>query len=179
MEPTLGEIRIFGGNYAPLNWAMCQGQLLAISNYEALFSLIGNEYGGDGRTNFALPDMRGRVAVGQGQLPGGQNYALGGRGGVERVQLTLDQIPHHQHHFMVNKGTATQQAVTDHMLAAPNSPAGEVVFYLPEDPGEEKILPLKDDALHETGGDVPHENRMPFLSVNYIICLKGLYPSWT
>ena len=179
MQPTLGEIRIFSGNFAPRDWAMCIGQTLDIASYQALFSLLGTAYGGNGTTTFALPDMRGRVAISQGQCRAGQNYVLGSRGGLERVQLTLDQIPNHQHQFVVNTGTATQQTVTNMMLAAPNSSAGDVVYYLPEDPGDEKILPLKDDALQETGGGQSHENRMPFLSLNYIICLNGVYPSWS
>lgn len=181
MQGTIGELRIFGGNYAPRDWAFCQGQLLPIVGNEALYSLLGTAYGGDGRTNFGLPDFRGRIAVGSGDGPGLTSRPLGQRSGQEFVTLTEDQIPAHKHHFTVSKNPATTNQVTDKMLAAPQDPSGglDVVYYLPDTPETETLLPLREDAIRDNGGDEEHENRQPFVVVNYIICMKGLYPQFS
>ncbi len=181
MQGTIGEIRVFGGNYPPRDWAFCQGQILPIVGNEALYSLLGTSYGGDGRSNFGLPDFRGRIALGVGDGPGLTPRPLGQRGGQEFVTLTEDQMPTHKHHLMASKNPATTSQVTDHMLAAPQDPAGglDVVFYLPDTPDTETLLPLRDDAIHDAGAGEEHENRQPFVVVNYIICMKGLYPTFS
>lgn len=183
MEGTIGEIRIFGGNYAPQKWALCQGQLLAITGNEALFSLLGTTYGGNGTTNFGLPDLRGRISVGSGDGPNLTPRPLGQLAGSETVTLTEEQMPNHNHQAVVTTDDATTSNVTDNMLAAPQdtdpSDPLEVVYYLPDTAADETILPFKADAVQETGSGQPHENRQPFLTVNYIICLQGLFPQFT
>ncbi len=176
MEGTTGEIKLWAGNFAPRNWAFCDGQTMTVSEYPALFSLLGTKYGGDGVTWFKLPDTRGRVLVGCGELQGGSVYPLGITGGTEHVTLTVDQMPAHQHSVMVNQSTANSEYPTNGILAAPVSQFGDITFYLPEDPGEEKILPLQEDVLAESGSAEAHNNMMPYLTLSSIICLKGTYP---
>src|SRR5262245_35631807 len=118
-QPFVGEIRMFGGNFAPAGWAFCQGQLLPISQNETLFNLIGTTYGGDGQNTFALPDLQGRVPMHQGQGPGiSQSYIIGETGGVESVTLTTQQIPSHNHPLVASGDSATQVAGTGGVLAA-------------------------------------------------------------
>lgn len=183
MQGTLGEIRVFGGNFAPVHWALCQGQLLTIADNNALYSLIGTAYGGDGITNFGLPDLRGRIALGTGTGPGLTPRPLGQRGGTESVQLTIAQMPNHNHQVVVTTDDATTHLVSDQMLAAPQdtdaSAPLEVVFYLPDTPSEETILKFREDAITPAGDGAAHENRQPFVTVNYIICVNGDYPQFS
>lgn len=181
MQGTIGEIRLFGGNYPPKDWAFCQGQILPVVGNEALFSLLGNVYGGDGRTNFGLPDFRGRIAVGEGSGPGLTPRPLGQRSGQEYVTLTEAEMPTHNHHLMATTNPATTNQVTDRMLAAPQDPMGglETVFYLPDTPDTETLLPLRNDAIRDQGAGEEHENRQPYVVINYIICTKGLFPQFT
>ncbi|HEY9176495.1 MAG TPA: tail fiber protein [Flavipsychrobacter sp.] len=176
MEGTLGEVKLWAGYFIPENWVACEGQLLMIPDYTALYSLMGTVYGGDGRTTFGLPDLRARVIVGQGQSSVGTVYKAGEAGGQEYVGLTLEQMPTHQHKFMVSDKPAYYTSPQSTVLSAISSNLGEVVFYLPEDPAEEKILPLRPDVLQVTGNAQMHYNMMPYQVMTYIICVKGNYP---
>jgi microcystin-dependent protein len=170
-ETYLGEIRIFGGNFAPRAWALCQGQILAISQYDQLFALLGTKYGGDGVTTFALPDLRGRLPVHQGQGPSLTHRYIGQRYGRETERLTSSQIPEHTHPLQASSKSATQTDAVGHVLANfdPNN------FY---DPGEDatKIKDFSPDAVAASGGNQPHTNIMPFSGINFIISTYGTYP---
>lgn len=172
-EPYVGEIRMFGGNFEPRQWAMCNGQLLSISDYDVLFSLIGTIYGGDGVTSFALPDMRGRVPIHQGSSAGLTSRAMGQSFGHEYVTLTSDHVPTHTHVMMANSTEADQLTLTNHVLAG--TPADDAFYDVPEDPT--KIVSLKPECVHQAGGGSPHYNFMPYQCVNFIIALDGIYPS--
>lgn len=170
MEGYIGQVILFAGNFAPRSWAFCQGQLLPISQNTALFSIIGTMYGGDGRTTFALPDLRGRVAIGPGQGPGLSNYSIGQKGGSESVTLTVNEIPAHTHSVSPlakngggddtnpggNKWMAT--ASTDLYAESTNTNMGAS----PSTP---------------TGGGGAHNNIQPYLAISYVICLQGIFPS--
>lgn len=168
-EPFVGEIRMFAGNFAPRGWAFCDGQLLAVSQNDALFSLLGTVYGGDGRTTFGLPDLRGRIPLHAGHGPGLSERRLGSKGGEEKVTLTVNQLPSHSHPFQ-----ATSAAGTD------NNPQGKQVgesssvdLYFEGTP----TVDMAQQAITETGGSQSHANLMPFLCVHFIIALFGIYPS--
>ena len=165
MDAFLGEIRIFGGNFAPVGWALCQGQLLSIAQNTALFSILGTTYGGNGIETFGLPDLRSRVPLGWGQGPGLTLYNEGDTGGVESVALTDAQLPAHTH-----TAAGSSQARTT------SSPSGAV----PAGGGYYTAAPnvsLSPSAIGATGGNQPHENRQPFLALNFIIALQGIFPS--
>ncbi len=170
MTPYIGEIRMFGGNFAPNGWLFCEGQLLPISENEALFQLIGTTYGGDGQSTFALPDLRSRVPIHFGQGFGLTNRAISETGGVESVTLTAQQIPAHSHPMLASSQTATTEFPTGAVLAGSaavdsfGSPVG--------------LLALA-STVSVTGGSQPHENMMPFLAINFIISLFGVFPSPT
>ncbi len=171
MEPYIGEIRLWGGNFAPLGWALCQGGMLPISENEALFNLIGTTYGGDGETTFALPDLQGRVPVHQGQGPGLGGYTLGETGGVEQVTLTAQQIPVHTHLMLASTAGGTSANPQANVLGSP--PA--VTLFLKENPA----LPMAATMVAPAGGSQPHDNLMPHLTINYILSLFGTFPSPT
>ncbi len=171
MEGYIGEIRLFAGNFAPRNWAVCAGQLLAIASNTALFSILGTTYGGDGRTTFALPDIRSRVPVGPGRGPGLSDYRIGEKKGSEDVTLLVSEIPTHTHLFQATNEPANQLTATNHIMGS--EPAGATAFYVNENPSTE-MSPL---AIANTGGSQPHENRQPFLAMYYIICQFGIFPS--
>ena len=171
MDGTIGEIRMFGGNFAPRNWALCEGQLLSISNYQALFSILGTTFGGDGRTTFALPDLRGRVPLGPGSGPGLSTYQLGAKSGSEKVTLTVDQMPSHNHAVGCTSENGDQDNPTGHRPAA-EAVAGASVW------GDQAANgTMAADMVQNTGGNHGHENRQPYLAVNFIICLVGIFPS--
>ena len=164
----IGQVKLFSGNFAPRGWHDCDGSLLPIAQHQALFSLIGTIYGGDGQTTFALPDLRGRAVVGAGQGPGLSPYTLGQSSGVESVTLTSSQIPAHSH--------ALQAAAT---LGATASPAGAVPAASPDGVGAYAATPdatMHAAAFENAGGTQPHPNMKPFLAIRYIICLEGIYP---
>jgi microcystin-dependent protein len=168
-DPFIGEIRMFGAAFTPRNWAACNGAILDISGNEALFSLIGDTYGGDGRSNFALPDLRGRVPGNFGAGTGLTPYQMGARFGVERVTLTEDEIPPHSHPFQASLNDATEENPAGAVLA---KTAG--VFYVEyEDSGKAEFW---EQAVADTGAGQSHSNMMPFLAINFIICLLGTYP---
>lgn len=170
MEGSLGFIQWFAGNFAPKGWALCQGQVLQINQYSALFSLLGTTYGGDGQTNFKLPDFQCRVAVGAGQGAGLSNYALGQAGGSERTTITVDNLPPHTHTLKVS-GISDEKAD----LAAP---AGS--FLAEADNIDKKgyttpdaMVAMSPKAIAPNGGNQPFDNRQSYLGMNFIICLEG------
>ncbi len=173
----IGEIRLWAGARAPKGWAFCQGQLMAISEYNVLYSLIGTTYGGDGHTTFALPDLRGRVPVSQGQGTGLSNRALGSTGGQENVALTSTaQLPAHTHTLYASTATATDTNPANLCLGTPTSSG---VFYGTEAISGSVSQVLKSDTLTSVGEGATHSNLMPVLALNYIIMLKdGYYPSF-
>jgi microcystin-dependent protein len=169
-NPYVGEIRLFAGNFAPAGWALCNGQLMAISENDALFTLIGTTYGGDGESTFGLPDLRGRIPLHAGQGPGiGQSYTLGELSGVEEVTLTAQQMPVHTHAVLASTDSATT-----------TTPAGNVPA---ASPGLRPYLSIAPDvtlafqSVGAAGGSQPHANLMPTGVVNYIIALLGVYPA--
>jgi len=172
MEPFVGQIIMFGGNFAPRGWALCNGQLLPVSGNDALFSILGTTYGGNGRTTFGLPDLRGRVPMHAGHGPGLTNRQLGETGGAEQVTLDADQIPSHNHLMTVTDRAGTAGQPSDLYLAT-NDKGGQD-YGTPQD-GEDQHL--NEAAIRNTGGSQPHNNVQPFQTVNYIIALTGLYPS--
>lgn len=167
-QPYVGEIRMFAGNFAPAGWMFCQGQLLPISENETLFQLIGTTYGGDGQSTFALPDLRGRLPLHQ-----GNGFVLAETGGVETVTLTTNQIPQHTHALLVTDDAATQ-----------GNPGGQV----PARFSQANLYPYVEDtantgfaaqAVTPVGGSQPHDNMQPYLCVDFIISLFGIFPSPT
>ena len=167
MTYYLGQIELFAGTFAPAGTAFCDGQLLAISQFDALFSLLGTTYGGDGRTTFGLPDLRGRVAIGEGSGPGLTPRQLGARGGVETVSLNAGNIPAHSHTF---KG---RNAAPD------NNNSGVLGQYGLYAAAGGTRVPLETQTLQPTPPSpaTPHQNMQPYQVLNYIICLYGVYPS--
>ena len=177
-QPYVGEIRMFGGSFAPAGWAFCDGALVPISENDTLFNLIGTTYGGDGQNTFGLPDLRGRVPVHQGQLSGGQNYTLGEKGGVESVTLSTNQIPNHSHPFIADGNNATTGTPTNAYFAnaAPKKYYTTPNSHTPDPP---TWVNMNAGMLPVQGGSQPHSNIQPILGINFIISLFGIYPSPT
>lgn len=179
MDPFLGQIILFAGNFAPRGWGFCEGQLLAISQYQALFSILGTTYGGDGRTTFALPDLRGRAAVHHGSGPGLSTYALGQRTGQENVTLTAAQLPAHTHPAQMMAGTgdgSTNTADGNALAHAGRGGADTPNIYNSNAP----TIPMHTDTVsvgNNTGGGQAINNIQPVLALNYIIALQGTFPS--
>jgi len=169
-QPYIGEIRMFGGSFAPAGWAMCNGQLVAISQNDTLFTLIGTTYGGDGQQTFGLPDLQGRMPVHQGANPSGGNYIIGQKAGVESVTLTTNQLPVHNHPLMCNNQTGTQASPANGVAASNTQNQYS-------QPGAGSVQPMKSNLMGSTGGSQPHENMMPFLVITFIISLFGIFPS--
>lgn len=167
-EPFIGEIRMFAGNFAPRGWALCNGQLLAVAQNDALFSLLGTIYGGDGRTTFALPDLRGRVPVHYGTGPGLSPRRIGEKAGVERVTLTTAQLPPHTH----PQGAATPAGNTS-PIGKLHGDTGTTTLYAAGAGASQ----MHASASQAVGGGQPHDNLMPFTCVNFIIALFGIFPS--
>jgi microcystin-dependent protein len=164
-SPFIGEIRMFGGNFAPQGWAFCDGSLLPISENDALFNLIGTTYGGDGQSTFALPDLRSRIP-----LHVGPGFALGQSGGAETVTLTTSQIPAHTHVPQGNSGAGTQSSPGNGVWAQST---------LDQFSSSAPTVSMAPAALGLNGGSQPHDNMMPFLAVNFILSLFGIFPSQT
>ncbi|MEK3730593.1 phage tail protein [Lysinibacillus sp. FSL W8-0953] len=168
MDPYVGEIRMFAGNYAPDGWALCNGQLISIAENEVLYSLIGTTYGGNGQTTFALPNFRSRVVVHQGQNQAtGTNYVIGQIGGVETVTLNTSQLPAHTHQvnaFSLEGTTLSpEKAVWAKNIQYSTQPANST---------------MNATVVSSVGGNTPHDNVMPFLTISFIIALYGIYPSF-
>jgi microcystin-dependent protein len=165
-QPYVGEVRIFAGNFAPAGWMFCEGQLLPISENETLFQLIGTTYGGDGQSTFALPDLRGRLPIHQ-----GNGFILAETGGAEEITLTVNQMPAHTHAVLANSQSATD-----------NTPSAEVLPAQPSGFLYDNLTPLGNmspTAISAVGGSQPHTNFQPYLCVNFIISLFGIFPSPT
>ncbi|HUK87729.1 MAG TPA: tail fiber protein [Terriglobales bacterium] len=171
-SPYVGEIRMFAGNFAPAGWAFCQGQVLPISENDVLFNLIGTTYGGDGQETFALPNLQSRVPIHQGTLSGsGQNFVIGQSAGEESVTLTTSQIPGHTHAPQANSNAASADGPGGNVWALsttlnPYSSAAPSVAMAP-------------NLLGASGGSQPHDNMLPFLVINFILSLFGVFPSQT
>jgi microcystin-dependent protein len=163
-QPYVGEIRMFGGNFAPAGWMFCEGQLLSIAENETLFQLIGTTYGGDGQSTFALPDLRGRLPIHQG---GG--FTLAESGGAEEVTLTVQQIPTHSHSLLAVTNNASTANAGGNLLA--QTPSYTPYIAMPPN------SPLSPNAIGSTGGNQPHSNFQPYLCVSFIISLFGIFPS--
>lgn len=164
----VGEVRLVGYTFAPLNWAFCDARLLSIAEYPALYELIGTAYGGNGQTQFAVPDLRGRVPIHQGQLRGGSNYLIGQAGGVESVTLSPNQMPRHNHMFQCNPASSGGNA-----SPANNTAGGGQQVYRKAPPAAS----MHQGMLSSAGGSQPHENLQPFLAMNWVISLFGIFPS--
>ena len=177
-EAFIGSIILFSGNFAPRNWAFCQGQILPINQNQALFAIVGATYGGNGTTTFALPDLRGRAAIGTGTAPGLLPIQLGQSGGQANVTLMSTQIPLHTHTLQGVNAPATTSTPQNGLLATWNgtTDAGDNVtghsFATSGIP-----VPLAPTSIGQTGGSQHHNNMQPYLGLNYIICLFGIYPS--
>ncbi|MGJ1448826.1 phage tail protein [Sphingobacterium spiritivorum] len=194
MEGYLGEVRTFAGNFAPAGWMFCAGTLLSISNYQALYAIIGTTYGGDGVTTFGVPDLRGRVPVGTGQGPALTNVVLGQKMGTETVTLLSSNLPGHTHNAVVNAtnvpfavkvsqaASTLHAAVTGSQLGQPmynNTPTLGFNSDVPDKVMSNSSLNANSLTITTTsmGGSLAHENMQPFLTANYIICVEGIFPS--
>lgn len=166
-EPFIAEIRIFAGNFAPRSWAFCDGQLLPVAQNTALFSLIGTTYGGDGRSTTALPNLQGRAPMHPGRGPGLTSRRLGQRGGVEQVTLSEAQMANHSHTLLASGEDGNSQNPAGNHYGA-----GTDMYRAPSNKGA-----MDTQSLPNTGGSQPHNNLQPFLTMNFIIALQGLYPS--
>jgi microcystin-dependent protein len=166
-QPYVGEIRMFAGNFAPAGWMFCEGQLLPISENETLFQLIGTTYGGDGQSTFALPDLRGRIPIHQ-----GNSFILAETGGAEEITLTVNQIAAHSHPLLASTAVGTNTDPTSQVIAAST---GTTFLYFDGPPTGN----MNAAAVGSTGGSQPHTNFQPYLCVNFIISLFGIFPSPT
>jgi len=160
--PYIGEIRMFGGNFAPVGWLLCQGQLLPISQYDVLFNLIGTTYGGDGQNTFALPNLQGRLPVHQ-----GSGFVLGQMAGVETVTLNRNQMPVHTHQPVGAQAAQGQSPSNSYWASNSNLPYSLAA----------PAAAMAPNALSNAGGNQPHENMSPYLAINFIIATEGIYPS--
>jgi microcystin-dependent protein len=167
-QPYVGEIRMFAGNFAPAGWMFCEGQLLPISENETLFQLIGTTYGGDGQSTFALPDLRGRLPIHM-----GNGFILAESGGAEEITLTINQIPAHSHGFGANDGSGGGTSPAGSVLARNAAVDG----YTSDTSGG--LTPLSSTVISPTGGSQPHTNFAPYLCIDFIISLFGIFPSPT
>ena len=167
-QPFIGEIRMFAGNFAPAGWAFCDGQLMPISQNDAMFVLIGTTYGGDGESTFALPNLQSRVPMHFGTGPDGVTYQIAEAAGTESVTLTVQQIPVHNHALLGSTAAAQTGDPTNQVVAQ----SVQVAYLIEADPE----LQFNNGAISPVGGSQPHENCQPFLCINYIISLFGLFP---
>lgn len=178
MDEYIGVVKMFAGGFAPKGWALCQGQLLPIAQYNALFSILGTTYGGDGRTTFALPNLGGRVPVGTGPSSGAGQYVNGQIGGAESVTLLQTEMPAHNHQVMANSNAGTTNNPEAKVPAAAqfqidrSSPIVPVNAYADSTSGSM----MNGQTVSPAGGNQPHNNMQPYLGMNYIICLEGIYP---
>jgi microcystin-dependent protein len=165
-QPYVGEIRMFAGNFAPVGWMFCEGQLLSIAENDVLFNLIGTTYGGDGQSTFALPDLRGRLPIHQ-----GASFTIGQNGGAEQVTLMVNQIPAHTHPFLASGNQASSTSPANQVPAI--TQASTITPYGTDAPQ----VQLSPSSVGSTGGSQPHDNFQPYLCVDFIISLFGVFPS--
>ena len=169
-DPYIGEIRMFGGNFAPVGWSFCDGSTLSIAQYDALFNLIGTTYGGDGVNNFNLPDLRGRLPIHQGQGNGLSARAIGQAAGAENVTLNQSQIPSHTHTPLANSGAGSvDNPYASYWAGSTTTPQFAS--------GSLSNTTMSADTIGFTGGNQPHSNMQPYLAVSFIIALEGIYPT--
>ncbi|MCE3297232.1 MAG: phage tail protein [Crocinitomicaceae bacterium] len=178
MDDIIGMIKLFSGTFAPQNWALCDGSLLLIKQYSNLFAVLGTQYGGDGTITFALPDLRGRAALGSGQGPGLSNYVAGEQGGFNTITLIQLHLPVHNHTFSVSSANATQSAPNQqgNTIGTPCHGTGRSVA---QTNGFNLLAPdtqLSSQSLMPAGSDQPHDNMQPYLGMYYIICMQGTFP---
>ena len=167
-EPFLAEIRIVGFNFAPRGWAFCDGQILPINQNQSLYSLLGTTYGGDGRTSFALPDLRGRTPIHVGRSNGGVDHMLGSKSGEETHTLAGNEMPQHDHVMMASSSTGNSPIPAGNVLGVSASPAYHEAS---------SLVSMGSSAIANVGGGQAHENMQPWLAVNFCIALMGLFPS--
>ncbi len=172
-DQFVGEIRIFAGNFAPNGWAFCDGQLMPISQNTALFSLLGTMYGGNGKTNFALPNLQGNAPLGPGQGPGLSDRIQGEVGGAEVVTLVATEMPSHTHTAMSDSGTGDQEIPTNNVWSTTKVGRQAANLYASNTSGNVNMSPT---ALSAAGNGLPHNNLPPYLTLNFIIALQGIYP---
>jgi microcystin-dependent protein len=190
-DPFIGQIALFGFNFAPRGWATCAGQIMPLSQNVALFTILGTTYGGNGQTTFALPDLRGSAAIGAGQGRALSEYDLGQTGGAAKVQLSIAQMPQHGHAFVASTDQATAQSPAGNLLAravrpldggeaqapgvgAPGPREAQANFYSPNP--QNARTALAPSAIAPAGGDQPHNNMQPYLALNFCIALLGVMP---
>jgi microcystin-dependent protein len=171
MTPYVGEIRMFAGTFEPTGWYFCDGRQLPISENDVLFQLIGTTYGGDGESTFNLPNLQSRIPLHMGTGPDGTTYQIGEMAGVEQVTLTVQQTPSHTHTLLAANTTANSPNPADHILASSTA----IKPYI----NDVANVPLTNNQITPAGGSQPHENMMPFLCINYIISIFGIFPSQT
>jgi microcystin-dependent protein len=173
-QPYVGEIRMFAGNFAPNGWMFCEGAPLPISQYDVLFQLIGTTYGGDGEETFNLPNLASRVPIHQGTGPDGTTYQMGEMAGTEQETLSVQQIPVHNHPAQATNSQGTSQNPSGAVLASPTTAQPNTILY-----GNDSVAQMNNTAISAAGGNQPHENTQPFLCINFIISLFGIFPSQT
>lgn len=166
-EPFLAEVRIVGFNFAPRGWAFCDGQILPINQNQSLYSLLGTTYGGDGRTSFALPDIRGRTPIHVGRSDGGSEHRLGQKSGEETHTLSANEMPQHRHVVFASSTEANANVPTGHVLARS----------VETEPYRDLTNPVSMQPPLNVGGGQAHENMQPYIALNYCIALQGLFPS--
>jgi microcystin-dependent protein len=169
MDGYVGEIKMFAGTFAPLNWVFCSGQMLPISAYNTLFALIGTQFGGDGTTTFGVPDLRGRIPIGAGTGPGLSSRTPGNKGGAETVTLTINQLPSHTHNVKCDTTTTSPT----------NTPLNNLPAVMSSGTGYGPTVSasiMKSDMLNPTGSGQQHDNMPPWGCINYIMCAEGLWP---
>lgn len=171
-EPYVGEVRMFAGSFAPQGWMFCNGQSLAIAENETLFQLLGTTYGGDGEETFNLPNLQSRVPLHMGTGPDGTTYPLAQMAGTEKETLTVQQIPIHSHQLVASAANGSQ---TNPGGSVPAASPGSVFPYIEDPPG----VSMSPQAIAPVGGSQPHENVQPFMCINYIISMFGIFPSQT
>jgi microcystin-dependent protein len=169
-QPYVGECRMGGWNFAPAGWAFCQGQLLPISENETLFNLIGTTYGGDGQSTFQLPDLRGRVPIHQGTGPGGVGFTVAQLGGIENVTLTVAQLASHSHPLLASSSNGNTNLLQNQVLAG-----NATQVYRVTSPNVSAAM--NGNTIRPDGGNQPHNNLQPYLVINWVISLFGVYPS--
>lgn len=168
-DPFLGSIMMVGFNFAPIGWLLCNGQLVSIADNDALYSLIGTNFGGDGITTFGLPDLRGRIPIHQGQGPGTSNYVIGQMAGTETVTLTVNQIPSHNHSLLASTASGSAGSPAGDYIAVN---ADGITSYSGSATGN-----LNAGSIQSQGGNQPHNNMQPYLVVNFCIAMNGIYPT--